>query len=104
MDCIVTQGVWVCSRGAMIRLVGPATRPHDTTSKGHDSVGLGAATSGACARMAWPWGESRYNGLYHGWGRPFCRNMGSDIGCDTAQQHPTTRRKGAAIRVAGFES
>ena len=27
--------------------------------------------------------KSRYNGLYHGLGRPFCHNRGSDTGCDT---------------------
>ena len=37
-------------------------------------------------------GKSRYNGLYHGLGRPLCCNGGNDTGCDTA---PSAMRHGA---------
>ena len=100
MDCIMTQGAGGCSRGPRhgqeALRHGPMTRP----ARGHDTAGLLVGASGARARVAWPWGDSRYNGLYRGWGRPLCHNMGSDTGCDTAQQRPATRRWSVATHAA----
>ena len=47
------------------------TQPTRATTQPARAQGRVAART----RIAWPWGESRYNGLYRGWGRPLCRNM-----------------------------
>ena len=82
----------------------PVIRPTDGLRQGRPARGAcGSARAHGLAR-----GKSRYNGLYHGLGRPLCLNTGRDIGCDTTlnalrygAQRPATRCKGAATRAAG---
>ena len=77
-----------------------AIRPYDTARKSHDTAGRVQGRTAARAHAAWLAGESRYNGLYRGLGRPLCRNMGNDTGCDMTQQRPATRAAVLATRHA----
>ena len=76
MDCIVTQGSWGVQQGATIR---PTTLRHDLTIQLAGAATRQAYAQGqaARARAAWPWGESQYNSLYSGWGRPLVSRYGA---------------------------
>ena len=74
MDCIVTQGTGACSRVATTRPRGPTTQPHDTASKGSDTVGLRIGASDA--HIAWP-GVSRDTKIISWLGRPFVSQYGA---------------------------
>ena len=81
-NCIVTQGVGHAAGGHNIAS-NPTTRP--TLAQGR---------AAARAQAAWPWGELRYNSLYHGWGRPLVWRYGA----------ARLRYSAATRRVAGVGS
>ena len=101
MDCIMTQGAGACCRWAIIRPEGPATLPHDTASKGHDTVGLRVGASDARGHMAWPWGESRYKNRTVAGGDYLCRNMVQQ-GCDTALRHGSSMLRHSRARAGSW--
>ena len=112
MDCIVTQGAGACSRGPRysqealrhgptIRPRGPATRPHDTVSRATTRLACAPSERRMRSRMAWPWGESRYNSLYHGWGRPLVSRYSAArlrYSAATRKQRVATRKQHATTR------
>ena len=89
--------------GARSRAVIWPVEGHDTASHAHDTAGLRARMSGACARAAWPQSGSRYKNCITAEGGDFGLRYctpGLRYRMRYGAQRPTTRRRGAATPAA----
>ena len=82
----------------------PMTQPTRATTR----PACAQRRAAACMCTAWPWGESRYNSLYRGWGQPLVSRYGAArlrYSAATRQQRAVRRRYSRATwRSAGVGS